>query len=291
MDSGDKFSWSSKLRDFGLFMSVKNFHYVNSVQSGAGAPIILVHGLAASLQDWKDLIPALDGAGYHAYALDLLGHGESGKPDKLDDFHIENVFDHFSEWVQSLNLTQPPVLIGHSLGGYLSLEYALRYPERTRALVLVAPFYNLNQLPPLLQFVYRYKLINAQLFKFTPEPIIRFLVDLTSISLTTGRGVAFVLSDSVRGQTAADYKRAAPGIFNIPHATRSLNPFLNEIKQPVLLAYGLHDATLRPPYFQPLMDAIPHAREVIFPTAGHVVHQSHAEEFNQQVLDFLNGLA
>lgn len=271
-------------------MTGNNFHHVNYVETGAGAPVILVHGLAASLNDWNELTPLLAQAGYHCYAVDLLGHGESGKPQNLDDFHIEYVFDHFSEWVHSLGLSQPPVLIGHSLGGYLSLEYALRYPEHTRALVLAAPFYSLNQLPPLLQFVYRYKLINAQLFRFTPGPLIRFLVDLTSLSLTTGRGVAFVLSDSVRVQTAADYKRAAPGIFNIPHAARTLTPFLSEIQQPALVVYGGQDVTLRPHHFQPLVAGLPHVQAVVFSAAGHVVHQSHAVEFNQHVLKFLNEL-
>jgi 2-succinyl-6-hydroxy-2,4-cyclohexadiene-1-carboxylate synthase len=270
-------------------MIAENFNHVNYVQTGAGAPVIMVHGLAASLRDWKDLMPALDKAGYHSYALDLLGHGESAKPESLEDYHIENVFDHFAEWTQSLHLDQPPIIVSHSLGGYLAIEYALRYPNALRALVLASPFYALSQLPRSLQWVYRYQLINAQLFTFTPSWMIRFLVDLTSLSLTTGRGPAFVLSDSLRAQTTEDYKRVAPGIFNIPHTTRGLTPFLEQINLPALIIYGMHDNTLRPKYFQPLIDAL-HARSEAIQDAGHVVHQSHAEQFNQLVIDFLKGI-
>ena len=47
----------------------------NYVKEGDGPPVILIHGLAASLHDWDDLIPELAANGYSAYAPDLLGHG------------------------------------------------------------------------------------------------------------------------------------------------------------------------------------------------------------------------
>ncbi len=53
---------------------------VNSVRAGEGAPVILAHGLAASLHDWDALLPELAAHEYAGYALDLLGHGESAKP-------------------------------------------------------------------------------------------------------------------------------------------------------------------------------------------------------------------
>ena len=55
---------------------VANQQKVNYVQHGEGAPVILTHGLAASLHDWDDLLPDMENAGYAGYALDLLGHGE-----------------------------------------------------------------------------------------------------------------------------------------------------------------------------------------------------------------------
>ena len=66
-----------------------------------------------------------------------------------NEYTFDAVFDHFSAWIDSLEITEPMILIGHSLGGALSLQYALRYPERVRALVLVNPFYDIHQFPPL----------------------------------------------------------------------------------------------------------------------------------------------
>ena len=67
---------------------------VNFTRRGAGAPVIMIHGLAASLHDWDFLIPDLVAAGYEACALDLLGHGESYKPARLEDYNAENVFNY-----------------------------------------------------------------------------------------------------------------------------------------------------------------------------------------------------
>jgi pimeloyl-ACP methyl ester carboxylesterase len=256
---------------------------VNYVQQGTGAPVILIHGLAASLFDWNDLLPELAGAGYAAYALDLLGHGQSHKPKHLGDYTVENVFAHFNAWINSLELTGPLTLVGHSLGGYLSIQYALRHPERVRALVLADPFYSFEQLPLLLRLYYRYPLLDATLIQHAPEWLIRSVVDLTSLSIRNG----YVLPKDVRMQTAADYKRANPGIFNILHSFKDLTPCLSSVSQPTLVLWGERDQTLAPALFQRILDEIPKASGSGLPGAGHVPHQSHAKEFNQRVLEFL----
>ena len=82
---------------------------VNYIELGKGAPVILVHGLAASLHDWDDLLPELSAAGWHGYALDLLGHGESPKPDSRS-YKTKWVYNHFARWLDSLQLAERPVL-------------------------------------------------------------------------------------------------------------------------------------------------------------------------------------
>lgn len=260
-------------------------NHVNFVQQGEGAPAILIHGLAASLFDWTDLLPALASAGYAGYALDLLGHGASHKPANLDDYHIDSVFDHFCSWLESLGISAPLILVGHSLGGYLAMEYALRYPNRVRALVLGNPFYSLQQLPPLLRIRYKGPLLNAEMIERTPEWAIRMAIDFTSLSIRNGH----LLSEKVRKQTALDYKRAHPGIFNIPSTIRDLLPLARRINFPCLVIWGSRDQTLAPGSFPKLAAALPNAQTATI-KAGHVPHQSHANEFNQHVLGFLQGI-
>lgn len=262
---------------------------VNFVQSGAGSPVILIHGLSASLHDWDDVTPALAEHGYAAYALDLLGHGDSGKPDSRA-YQIDWLFEHLSSWIDSLRLSEPPVLIGHSLGGYLTLEYARRYPDRARALVLVDPFYHVSQLPRMLRGSYRNPEFNMLMVERTPQWLFRVIIDATSLSLGHRNGSGHNLSKQVRMQTALDYKRTAPGTYNLPSQVEDMRPHLSAIRQDTLVLWGEQDSTLRPASFAELVAALPSAQGRSL-RSGHVPHQSQSAEFNGLVLEFLRGLS
>ena len=263
------------------------FSAVNFIQAGSGAPVIMIHGLAASLHDWDELLPALVEAGYAGYALDLLGHGESYKPSQLDHYTSDAVFEHMRGWIDTLKLEQPAVLIGHSLGGYLALEFALRFPRQVRALVLVNPFYAQNQLPAMLRFFLRRPLINTNLIERTPYWLFRILIDVSSLQFGNSKEQLHMLPEKVRIQTALDYKRAAPGIYNIPRTLRDLTPDLPRIKQPTLVIWGARDQTISPKTFPFLVEKLPNARGEAMPVCGHVPHQCHALDFDKKILDFL----
>jgi len=260
---------------------------VNFIQQGEGAPVVLIHGVAASIFDWVDLSPDLVGAGYAVYALDLLGHGKSIKPKDLKEYHVDRVFDHFDAWLRSLELDAPPVLVGHSLGGYLAMEYALRSPEKVRALVLVDPFYSLDQLPLLLRLHYKRPVINLGLISYAPEWLIRFSIELAGLFIRNG--YIAPQTKAARAQTAQDYKRASPGIYNILSTTRDLTPDLPKIKAPALVAWGKHDQSLSPSFFEKLAAALPNTQTAVI-DSGHVPHQSHPAELNRHVLGFLRAV-
>ncbi|HEY2981292.1 MAG TPA: alpha/beta hydrolase [Anaerolineales bacterium] len=264
------------------------YQKANFIQVGQGRPIVLIHGLAASLHDWDELIPELASAGYAASALDLLGHGDSGKPDSRA-YQMAWLFEHLTRWIDSLELTQPPVLIGHSLGGYLALEYARRFASRTRGLVLVDPFYRADQLPALLRGSGRGRELNMFMVERAPEWLFRVIIDATSLSMGHSAGGAHQLPVHVRAQTALDYKRTAPGTYHIPGMLGDLTPHLADIVQPTLVVWGERDSTLAPASFPQLIARLPNARGKSL-RSGHVPHQSHAAEFNQLVMEFLAGL-
>jgi len=268
-----------------------NSGVVNFVQQGVGSPVILTHGLAASLHDWDDLLPELADAGYAGYALDLFGHGESHKPVNHDEYTFDAVFDHFSAWIDSLTLADPLILIGHSLGGGLSLQYALRYPERVRALVLVNPFYDIHQLPPILQIAFQRKLINTTLLDRLPYHLFRFFVDMTSVNFYIGNRETHVLPEHIRYQTALDYTRAASGIYNIPRSLPDLTSDLSHIHQPTLLLWGGRDQSLAPESFPKIEEKLPNiVASHKFPICGHVPHQCHPDQLNPHVMRFLKNL-
>lgn len=260
---------------------------VNFIEQGpqGGAPILLVHGLAASLHDWDALLPELAAADYHAYALDLLGHGDSPKPNSRS-YKTKWVYKHFAHWIDTLQVPETPILIGHSLGGYMCLRYAIRHPERVRALVLTNPFYKLDQLPALLRRTYRRPTINALVVKHTPGWVFRWIIDVTNHALGRAGGETMTLSEEIRLQTALDYKRTAPGAFNIPNTVRDLTSDLARVTVPTLVLWGDRDQTLASDSFAPLVQSLPAARGQVI-SGGHVPHQSNPEEYNRLVLDFL----
>lgn len=260
----------------------------NFVTRGRGSPVILIHGIAASLRDWDFLLPALEQAGYAGYALDLLGHGDSPKPDSRE-YEMDWLFEHFLCWFDSLDLNEPAVLVGHSLGGYLALEFARRFSSRTRGLILVNPFFSRSQFPFLLRLTYRRPHLGGLIAHKTPEWLFRVIIDFTSAAMGDSGGALHALPEEVRAQTALDYKRTAPGVYNIPNTSADLTPHLTSISMSSLVVWGNRDRTLAPSSFADLAQALPNARGE-FIRAGHVPHQSNAEWFNELALGFLRGL-
>lgn len=260
----------------------------NYVRKGAGPPVILLHGLAASLHDWDELVPALSENGYCTYAVDLLGHGESPKPVSRA-YHMDWIFEHFFEWMKSLRLTEPAILVGHSMGGHVALEYARRASAWTRGLILVAPLYSRRQLPFLLRNTYGRLSLSEFIVGRTPEWLFRLVVDMSSVAIGHGVGALRSLPEKARLQTIADYRRTAPGIYHVPNVISDMNMYLQEIMTPALVVWGDRDRTLSPSSFPRLVRALPKAQGEML-RAGHVLHQSHADDFNKIVMRFLREL-
>ncbi len=261
---------------------------VNFVSQGNGTPVILIHGLAASLHDWDALIPPLVGAGYSTYALDLLGHGDSPHP-AIAAYQMDWLVDHFVGWLQRLNLTELPVLIGHSLGGYVALEYARRFPQRVRGLVLVDPFYSNDQLPMALRLAYSHPALSGFFLTRSPRWLVRWIIDVTSIFMGHRTGGLHALTPEVREQTTTDYLRTSPAAYGILQADLNLTPYLASISVPSLVVWGEGDRTLAPASFALLVSKLPKGigRSSL---TGHVPHQADTEWFNEQVLAFLYDL-
>lgn len=110
--------------------------------SGDGPPIVLVHGLMMSSYVWRYVFEAL-GRRYRVFAPDLVGAGESDKPLDLR-YSVENLGRFIASYVRVIS-KKPVYLVGHSLGGLLSLRAVMREGESVaRRLVLMhAPGYPL----------------------------------------------------------------------------------------------------------------------------------------------------
>lgn len=98
--------------------------------------ILFIHGLGSSADRWMDLPEALSYY-FPTYALDLIGFGKSDKPIELKygipEF-VELVRNFIDQVITPIKMI---TLIGHSLGGYIACEFAIRYHLFTRSLVLI----------------------------------------------------------------------------------------------------------------------------------------------------------
>lgn len=97
-------------------------------------PILLLHGLASSAHIWNLVAPQLNMRGYTVYALDQRGHGESEKPDSGYDFETILVDDAAA--IAALKI-EHPILVGHSWGAMVALQFAAMHVEQVNSLVLV----------------------------------------------------------------------------------------------------------------------------------------------------------
>jgi pimeloyl-ACP methyl ester carboxylesterase len=160
-----------------------------------------------------------------------------------------------------------------------------------RALVLVNPFYDIQQLPAAMRFVYRNQLLNTGLIDHAPYQLFRIIVDLTSTNFYAGHREPHVIPEHIRYQTAMDFARASSGIYNIPYTLPLLTSDLSRIHQPTLLIWGSRDKTLAPESFSRMENLLPNiVTSHAMPVCGHVPHQCHPQDFNPLVTEFLNNL-
>lgn len=110
-----------------------NDHQAHYLKAGSGPPVVLIHGGASDSRDWVGTMEALCHR-YSLYAPDLIGFGLSDRT--KDGYYLSDFSEFILEFVEALGLERP-VLAGHSLGGRICLEVALRHPEKVRKLVLV----------------------------------------------------------------------------------------------------------------------------------------------------------
>ncbi|GIG60548.1 alpha/beta hydrolase [Longispora fulva] len=91
---------------------------------GEGPDVVLLHGGGRTLEDWRWVVPHLQNAGRRVVAMDLRGHGHSGRAPWTWDGAVADL----EAVVDQLGLDRPTV-IGHSLGGMLATLWAVRHPE------------------------------------------------------------------------------------------------------------------------------------------------------------------
>jgi pimeloyl-ACP methyl ester carboxylesterase len=111
---------------------------VVSEWGSGGRTMVLAHGVSGNRMTWSDLAPRLVDAGYHVFAPDLRGCGDTSASGEQIGRTMQVYVDDLAAWTQALELGRF-ALGGHSFGGRLAIDFADQYPEAVEKLVLIAP--------------------------------------------------------------------------------------------------------------------------------------------------------
>jgi len=252
------------------------------VDVGSGPPVLLLHGFPDSRFLWRHQIGPLTDAGFRVIAPDLRGFGLSDKPITPDAYSLEAYLGDLAALLDALELDRV-ALGGQSMGGGVSLHYALRNPERVSHLVLINP----TGLAPV-GFVSGMRLVPQQ-FVSALGPVLapRFLVRIIV------KWIAYGDPSLVTERTIDEYwaPTQQPGFVRAGRA--SLSEFsweavpedvLRSMTVPAVVILGLQDRLIR--------DAASPARiipggEVHTLRGGHCVHEERPEDVYGLIGDFL----
>ena len=105
-------------------------------EAGSGADVVFLHGNPTSSYVWRHVIPRLGGR-VHALAPDLIGMGNSGKPDIA--YRFDDHARYLDAWFEAVGV-RDAVLVGYDWGGVLAMHWAARHPARVRGLVVFETF-------------------------------------------------------------------------------------------------------------------------------------------------------
>jgi pimeloyl-ACP methyl ester carboxylesterase len=282
--------WREQLRTIEVPAGTGRPTTVNYVEMGpaekeAGEPIVFVHGLGGSWQNWLENIPHF-ARKRRVVALDLPGFGHSPLPDW--EISVESHGRLLREFCDALEL-QPSALVGNSMGGFISAEAVIQDPERFTKLVLVsaagishatairgpaitaarmsvllAPFALGLQERAVLRPRLRFQLLRNLFY----DPL-KLRYELIYEFLHHGPGTEGFLP-AVRGMTGYDFLDS-----------------LEDVELPALIVWGRNDHIVPPIDSQGYGQRLRNSRTEIYDQTGHCAMAERPVRFNRELELFL----
>lgn len=248
---------------------------------GSGPPVILLHGWLGSWQTWRSTMVAM-ARDYKFYALDFWGFGDSDK--KRERFEVMDFVDLVNQFMDRLGIVSAPI-VGHSMGGSVSLGVTVKYPERVKKVAVVgSPVYGKEGfMPMLLPFA---NPLFARAIWSSPA-LFRLGMRLIYAPLIT------------RKESSEFYKMTAPAtdVTTLESFFRSiaslqrvdLREDLKKVSQPALGVYGKLDVLINPRQRFTFQESLANSDVLYMPGSGHIPMMDEPELFNEGLKKFLAG--
>ncbi len=249
---------------------------------GPGPVVVLLHGFPLGREMWCEQVDGI-GSIYRVIAPDLRGHGDSPAPE--GDYTIDEMADDVIELLDALHLSEPVVLGGLSMGGYVALSLMARYADRIRALMLMDTRAAADT-PEAVEK--REELARAVLAAGHPGPAVEAMTPRLFAKLTLEQRPEKVapLRELMRRNTARGIVGALRAMATRPDRRADLAA----IRVPTLVLVGEEDVVTPPVEAQELADAIAGARLEVIPDAGHLAPYENPSVANGVILRFLDSL-
>lgn len=257
----------------------------------ANPPVLLLHGIGRSLEDWAPQYERLAGA-CRVIALDIPGFGFSDRP--REPITLPTLARGIAQTVDALGEQRPLHVIGNSLGGAIALQLLVMQPERVASLVLVNSAGFGREVSILLRAL-AVPVIGWLATRRTTRAGARLLerTIYADRSLATRHRIDHALAigrqpeaGSIMRETA---RALATGRGVKPRWRAELIAAAAKHRRPTLILWGEHDRVLPVDHLHSARRRLPHARTHLFQRIGHMPQIECADEFADVVLPFLAG--
>lgn len=246
--------------------------------AGEGEPLVFIHGNFNDSRIWSCQVDKFSKY-YKVICYDLRGYGKSDTP--------TSSFSHFEDLKSLLDLLgiKNVIVVGSSLGGSIAIDFALKYPEYVKALVLAAPAIN-GYRYPLRLMIEAIKSISALKSKGFEVAIEKFISNpfwsyfIPSNDKQEARELALQTIRTQKNFYSWDFKLAVP---LKPYAVKRIK----EIQVPTLIVLSDKDLAFNIKVGEYIHKGIENSKKVILSGCGHIPFIENPEEFNEKVLDFL----
>jgi pimeloyl-ACP methyl ester carboxylesterase len=243
---------------------------------GRGRPVILLHGWLGSWGLWQETMTFL-GQGYRTYALDFWGFGESDK--KRNTYYVTDFVSLVDQFMEQMGIMSAP-LVGHSMGGTVSLMVSLQYPGRAQKVVIVGSPIVGSSLALPLKFAGR-RWIAFMLFNMFGA--FRFAMKLAAPFISRNPNFPAMMDRDLSRTTLESF------LISIASLRRTdLRPDLKRIQIPVMGMFGNRDNIVSPRQWQALQSGVPYAQIERFNNAGHFIMLDEPVMFKQKLKNFLD---
>lgn len=244
-------------------------------------PLLLLHGIGRSLEDWDPQHPRLAGS-FRVIAPDLAGFGLSGRTPGTET--LESLADTVVDTLDALGETRPVHVLGNSLGGAVALLLSVRAPRRVRSLVLAAPAGFGTEVTPALRIL-GVPLLGRWLLGRMDRRVARRAERALFVDrgLVTEERVRVAVEIGARPEHRRTFLEIATELGTVrgvrPGWRRALLEQAIANPVPTLVVWGERDLILPAAHLRAAARALPHVRTHVFGRTGHMPQIERPDEF------------